>query len=93
LGNYHVSSDEGRTPASCPISKELTGKILALPIIMILAVSMCMINLFIPAASFREQLTYIFFWGATSIATIIMLLFWGPKFVDAPKLYLKFKQE
>jgi hypothetical protein len=93
LGNYRVSSDEGRVPESCPISKELSKKLLALPIIMFLAFSMCIINLLIPASSFREQMTYVLFWGAATISTLAMTLFWGQELVDSPKLYLKVKQD
>jgi len=93
LGNYRVSSDEGRVPESCPISKELSKKLLALPIIMFLTFSMCIINLLIPASSFREQMTYVLFWGAATISTLAMTLFWGQELVDAPKLYSKVKQD
>lgn len=93
LGNYRVSSDEGRTPESCPISKELSKKFLALPITMFLAFSMCIINLLIPAASFREQMTYVLFWGAATISTLAITIFWGQELVDAPKLYSKVKRD
>ncbi|CAF3807740.1 unnamed protein product [Rotaria magnacalcarata] len=93
LGNYRVSSDEGRTPESCPISKELSKKFLALPITMFLAFSMCVINLLIPAASFREQMTYVLFWGAATISTLAITIFWGQELVDAPKLYSKVKRD
>ncbi|CAF1175682.1 unnamed protein product [Rotaria sordida] len=93
LGNYRISSDEGRTPESCPISKELSKKFLALPITMFLAFSMCIINLLIPAASFREQMTYVLFWGAATISTLAITIFWGQELVDAPKLYSKVKRD
>ncbi|CAF0823074.1 unnamed protein product [Rotaria sp. Silwood1] len=93
LGNYRVSSDEGRTPESCPISKELSKKFLALPVTMFLAFSMCIINLLIPASSFREQMTYVLFWGAATISTLAITIFWGQELVDAPKLYSKAKRD
>ncbi len=61
LSNYRVSSDEGRTPESCPISKEISKNFLPLPVTMFLAFSMCIINLLIPASSFREQITFVLF--------------------------------
>jgi hypothetical protein len=39
LGNYCVSSDKGRTPESCPISKEISKNFLLLPVTMFLAFS------------------------------------------------------
>ncbi len=93
MGNYRIKSDEGRTPESCPISKEISKKLLALPITMFLAFSMCMINLIIPASTFHEQLTYILFWGAAAISTLGATLFYGKELVDTPKLYLKLKQD
>jgi hypothetical protein len=93
LGNYRVSSDEGRTPESCPISKELSKKFLALPITMFLAFSMCIINLLIPASSFREQMTYVLFWGAATISTLAVTIVWGQELVDIPRLYSKVKRD
>jgi len=79
LGNYRVRSDEGRTPESCPISKEISKKYLALPITMFLAFSMFIVNLLIPAPSFREQMTYVFFWCVTTLSTLGLTLFLGKK--------------
>jgi hypothetical protein len=93
LGNYRVASDEGRTPESCPMSKVVSRKFLALPVTMFLALSMCIINLLIPAASFREQITYVLFWGAATISTLAITIFWGQELVDAPRLYSKVKHD
>lgn len=93
MGNYRVAEDEGRTPESCPISKEVSKKFLALPVTMFLAFSMCIINVLIPAASFREQITYVLFWGAATVSTLAITLFWGQELVDAPRLYLKTKHD
>ena len=93
LGNYRVSKDEGRTPETSPVSKELSRKYLALPIIILVSFSMCIMNLLLPATSFREQLTYVFFWGAASISTLAITIFWGKELVDAPKLYTKVKRD
>ncbi|CAF0811378.1 unnamed protein product [Adineta steineri] len=93
LGNYRISSNEGNTPETCPISKETSKKLLALPITMFLALSMCIVNLFIPATSFGEQLTYILFWGAATITALVVTLFMGKGLVDTPKLYAKVKKD
>jgi hypothetical protein len=93
LGNYRVKSDEGRIPESCPISKELSKKFLALPITMFLAFSMFIINLLIPASSFHEQITYVLFWGVAAISTLGITIFYGKELVDAPKLYSKIKRD
>lgn len=66
---------------------------MALPITMFLALSMCIINLLIPAASFREQMTYVLFWGAATVSTLAITIFWGQELVDAPKLYSKVKRD
>ncbi|CAF1245042.1 unnamed protein product, partial [Didymodactylos carnosus] len=94
IGNYKVSPDEGRiNPETCPISRELSKKFLALPVTMFLAFSMCIINVLIPAASFREQMTYVLFWGAATVSTLAITIFWGQELVDAPKLYSKVKRD
>ncbi len=93
MGNYRITSDEGRIPESCPISKELNKKYLALPITMFLAFSMCIINLLVPASSFSEQITYILFWGATTISTLAITMFCGKELVDVPRLYSKVKRD
>jgi len=54
---------------------------------------MCIINLLIPAASFREQITYVLFWSAATISTLAITVFWGQELVDAPKLYSKVKRD
>ena len=88
-----MTSDEGRVPSTCPISKELNKKYLALPITMFLALSMCIINLIVPAQTFREQFTYILFWGVTTIATLAITIFCGNELVDVPKLHSKVKRD
>ncbi|CAF1441871.1 unnamed protein product [Adineta ricciae] len=77
LGNYRVSSNEGRTPESCPVSQDISKKLLALPITMFLAFSMCIVNLLIPASTFQEQMMYVFFWGITSLVTLGITIVWG----------------
>ncbi|CAF3392956.1 unnamed protein product [Rotaria sp. Silwood1] len=93
LGNHQISSNEGRAPESCPISKEISKKLLALPVAMLIAFSMCIINLLIPAATFHEQVTHILFWGVTTILTLALTIFWRHELVDVPKLYSKVKYD
>ncbi|CAF3366984.1 unnamed protein product [Rotaria sp. Silwood1] len=49
---------------------------------MFLAFSMCIINLLIPASSFREQMTYVLFWGAATISTLAITIFWGQELMS-----------
>ncbi|UJR27975.1 hypothetical protein I4U23_009233 [Adineta vaga] len=93
LGNYHVSSNEGLTPESCPVSKDISKKLLALPITILLAFSMCIINLLIPASTFREQMGYVLFWSATTLTTLGITIAWGQGLVDTPKLHSKVKKD
>ena len=93
MGHYRITSGEGRTPESCPISQELSKKLLALPITMFVAFSMCIVNLLIPAASVHEQFTYVLFWGLLTISTLGVTLICGQDLVNVPKLYSKIKQD
>ncbi|CAF1196498.1 unnamed protein product [Rotaria sordida] len=92
LGNYQISSNEGRTRESCPISKEISKKFLALPVTMIISFSMCIINLLIPASTFHEQVTHTLFWSLATISAIALTIFWRHELVDVPKLYSKISQ-
>ncbi|CAF2405929.1 unnamed protein product [Rotaria sp. Silwood2] len=93
LGNYQISSNEGRTPESCPIRKEISKKLLALPVAILISLSMCIINLLMPAATFHEQVTHILFWGVTTISTLALTIFWRHELVDVPKLHSKVKYD
>lgn len=91
LGNHKVSTNEGRTPQSCPISKEISKKMLAIPVTMFISFSMCIINLLLPAPTFREQFSRILFWSVATMATFALTMFWRHSFVDVPKLNAKVK--
>ncbi|CAF3328579.1 unnamed protein product [Rotaria socialis] len=91
LGNYQISSEEGRTPESCPINKEISRKYLVLPVTILIAFSMCVINVLIPAPSFREQVIRILFWGLLIISTFAYTFISKHKLVDVPRLYAHVK--
>ncbi|NXG44632.1 SAC1 phosphatase, partial [Psilopogon haemacephalus] len=90
LGNYSVDEVE---PAS-PLHVKKDWKFLALPIIMVVAFSMCIICLLMAAGdTWTETLAYVLFWGSASFGTLAIILYNGKDFVDAPKLVQKEKMD
>ncbi|NXK75134.1 SAC1 phosphatase, partial [Amazona guildingii] len=87
LGNYSVDEVE---PAS-PLHVQKDWKFLALPIIMVVAFSMCIICLLMAGDTWTETMAYVFFWGSASSGTFAIILYNGKDFVDAPKLVQKEK--
>lgn len=87
LGNYSVDELESHSPLSVP--RDL--KFLALPIIMVVAFSMCIICLLMAGDTWTETLAYVLFWGVASIGTFLIILYNGKDFVDAPRLVQKEK--
>ncbi|NWI34876.1 SAC1 phosphatase, partial [Sula dactylatra] len=87
LGNYSVDEVE---PAS-PLHVKKDWKFLALPIIMVVAFSMCIICLLMAGDTWTETLAYVLFWGSASFGTFAIILYNGKDFVDAPKLVQKEK--
>ncbi|KAM9681397.1 phosphatidylinositol-3-phosphatase SAC1 [Dama dama] len=87
LGNYSVDELESHSPLSVP--RDL--KFLALPIIMVVAFSMCIICLLMAGDTWTETLAYVLFWGVASIGTFFIILYNGKDFVDAPRLVQKEK--
>ncbi|XP_034552959.1 phosphatidylinositide phosphatase SAC1-B [Notolabrus celidotus] len=87
LGNYAV--DEGDWMA--PLRDPKDWKFLTLPIIMVVAFSMCIICLLMAGDTWTETLAYVLFWGTASVVTGGLILFNGQDFVDAPKLVQKEK--
>uniref|UniRef100_A0A4W3I426 Phosphatidylinositol-3-phosphatase SAC1 n=1 Tax=Callorhinchus milii TaxID=7868 RepID=A0A4W3I426_CALMI len=87
LGNYVV--DETDTVVLLQDQKE--WRYLALPIIMVVAFSMCIICLLMAGDTWTETLAYVLFWGSASFGTAAIILFNGKEFVDAPKLVQKEK--
>ncbi|XP_061771164.1 phosphatidylinositol-3-phosphatase SAC1-B isoform X2 [Nerophis ophidion] len=87
LGNFAV--DEGDT--TTPLREPKDWKFLTLPIIMVVAFSMCIICLLMAGDTWTETLAYVLFWGSASVVTGGLILFNGRDFVDAPKLVQKEK--
>ncbi|KAL6457529.1 hypothetical protein MHYP_G00344920 [Metynnis hypsauchen] len=90
LGNYTVDeSVEGLTP----LRVQKDWKFLTLPIVMLVAFSMCIICLLLAGDTWTETLAYVLFWGTASAVTAAVILFNGKEFVDAPKLVQKEKMD
>ncbi|KAM9797915.1 phosphatidylinositol-3-phosphatase SAC1-B [Neosynchiropus ocellatus] len=87
LGNYAVDEADLVTPLRDPKD----WKFLTLPIIMVVAFSMCIICLLMAGETWTETLAYVLFWGTASVVTGGLILFNGRDFVDAPKLVQKEK--
>ncbi|KAM4735920.1 phosphatidylinositol-3-phosphatase SAC1-B isoform 2-T2 [Anableps anableps] len=87
LGNYAVDEADWTTPLHDPKD----WKFLTLPIVMVVAFSMCIICLLMAGDTWTETLAYVLFWGTASILTGGLILFNGRDFVDAPKLVQKEK--
>ncbi|XP_042279831.1 phosphatidylinositol-3-phosphatase SAC1-B [Thunnus albacares] len=87
LGNYAVDEADWTTP----LHDLKDWKFLTLPIIMVVAFSMCIICLLMAGDTWTETLAYVLFWGIASVVTSGLILFNGRDFVDAPKLVQKEK--
>nr|XP_057909456.1 phosphatidylinositol-3-phosphatase SAC1-B isoform X2 [Doryrhamphus excisus] len=87
LGNFAVDEADTMTPLREPKD----WKFLTLPIIMVVAFSMCIICLLMAGDTWTETLAYVLFWGTASVVTGGVILFNGREFVDAPKLVQKEK--
>lgn len=64
-----------------------------MPIIMVVAFSMCIICLLMAGDTWTETLAYVLFWGTASFGTFAIILYNGKDFVDAPKLVQKEKMD
>uniref|UniRef100_A0A8C9ZNL3 SAC1 like phosphatidylinositide phosphatase b n=1 Tax=Sander lucioperca TaxID=283035 RepID=A0A8C9ZNL3_SANLU len=87
LGNYAVDEAVWTTPLHDPKD----WKFLTLPIVMVVAFSMCIICLLMAGDTWTETLAYVLFWGSASVVTGGLILFNGLDFVDAPRLVQKEK--
>ncbi|XP_056289740.1 phosphatidylinositol-3-phosphatase SAC1-B isoform X2 [Pseudoliparis swirei] len=87
LGNYAVDEADRADPLRDPKD----WKFLTLPIVMVVAFSMCIICLLMAGETWTETLAYVLFWGSASVVTGGLILFNGLDFVDAPKLVQKEK--
>uniref|UniRef100_H9GL71 Phosphatidylinositol-3-phosphatase SAC1 n=1 Tax=Anolis carolinensis TaxID=28377 RepID=H9GL71_ANOCA len=84
LGNYAVDEVDSLSP----LHVQKDWKFLALPIIMVVAFSMCIICLLMAGDTWTETLAYVMFWGSASFGTLAIILYNGKDFVDAPRLQL-----
>ncbi|NP_001086149.1 phosphatidylinositol-3-phosphatase SAC1 isoform 1 [Xenopus laevis] len=89
LGNYSVEE----AYSTSPLHIQTDWKFLALPIIMVVAFSMCIICLLMAGDTWTETLAYVLFWGTASIGTGAIIMYNGKDFVDAPKLVQKEKMD
>ncbi|XP_043072974.1 phosphatidylinositol-3-phosphatase SAC1-A isoform X1 [Puntigrus tetrazona] len=89
LGNYTVDETDGLTP----LHMQKDWKFLLLPVIMVVAFSMCIICLLMAGDTWTETLAYVLFWGMASALTAAFIVFNGREFVDAPKLVQKEKMD
>uniref|UniRef100_A0A8C7WB96 SAC1 like phosphatidylinositide phosphatase b n=1 Tax=Oncorhynchus mykiss TaxID=8022 RepID=A0A8C7WB96_ONCMY len=89
LGNYAIDEADMTTP----LHETKDWKFLTLPIIMVVAFSMCIICLLMAGDTWTETLAYVLFWGTASFVTAGVILFNGREFVDSPKLVQKEKMD
>ncbi|KAJ8385686.1 hypothetical protein AAFF_G00183990 [Aldrovandia affinis] len=89
LGNYEVGEGDLTTPLHQPKD----WKFLTLPVIMLVAFSMCFICFLMAGDTWAETLAYVLFWGSASVGTAAVILFNGRDFVDAPRLVQKEKTD
>ncbi|XP_068603089.1 phosphatidylinositol-3-phosphatase SAC1-A [Brachionichthys hirsutus] len=87
LGNFAVDETDWTTP----LHDTKDWKFQTLPVIMVVAFSMCIICLLMAGDTWTETLIYVLFWGSASVVTGGLILFNGLDFVDAPKLVQKEK--
>lgn len=85
LGNYVVEEGEGVTRPS-PIRKSKDAKFMLLPAIAMVAFSMLLISMLIPAAELHLQIAYILFWLAATVICVGLMGVFGIEFIDQPKL-------
>ncbi|XP_067267139.1 phosphatidylinositol-3-phosphatase SAC1-A isoform X1 [Chanodichthys erythropterus] len=97
LGNYTVDETDGLTPLHAQKDWKFllvsALPILLLPVIMVVAFSMCIICLLMAGDTWTETLAYVLFWGMASALTAAVIVVNGREFVDAPKLVQKEKMD
>ncbi|KAL2080354.1 hypothetical protein ACEWY4_024147 [Coilia grayii] len=89
LGNYTVDDTEGPTP----LQVQKDWKFMMLPLVLLVAFSMCILCLLMAGDTWTETLAYVMFWGMASAVTTAVIVFNGKDFVDAPKLVQKEKMD
>uniref|UniRef100_A0A8C1VWM5 SAC1 like phosphatidylinositide phosphatase a n=1 Tax=Cyprinus carpio TaxID=7962 RepID=A0A8C1VWM5_CYPCA len=81
------------TESLTPLHVQKDYKFLLLPVIMVVAFSMCIICLLMAGDTWTETLAYLLFWGMASALTAAVIVVNGREFVDAPKLVQKEKMD
>ncbi|XP_076864540.1 phosphatidylinositol-3-phosphatase SAC1-A [Brachyhypopomus gauderio] len=89
LGNYTVDEMD----VSTPLQLQKDWKFLTLPIIMLVAFSMCIISLLIAGENWTETMAYVLFWASAGLITATIILLNGKEFVNVPKLVQKEKMD
>ncbi|CAL8397363.1 phosphatidylinositol-3-phosphatase SAC1-A [Gadus morhua] len=89
LGNFAVDESGGPTP----LRVQKDWKFLTLPIIMLVAFSMCIASLLLAGDTWSDTLAYAAIWGGAGLLTAAVIMFYGTDFVDAPKLVHKEKMD
>ncbi|XP_033626106.1 phosphatidylinositide phosphatase SAC1-like [Asterias rubens] len=85
LGNYIVEENEGISSPS-PLRPKHDTKFILLPVICIIAFSMMIISILIPAADLYLQASYVFFWMAATAVCLALMYIYGMEFVNQPRL-------
>lgn len=85
LGNYEVEASEGLTKPS-QLRQDRNWKFYALPAVLMVAFSMCIVSILIPDEHLSEQLMYVLFWGSASAISLGSIYYYGDVFVNRPKL-------
>eukprot|EP00795_Rhopilema_esculentum_P001102 gene1102-15437_t len=88
LGNYIVNPGQRVSP----FFEKRDWKFLALPVILLIGISMLLISLLIPSTDFNLQLAYVLFWGVSCLVTLYFVIAFGKEFVDQPRLTQKMKE-
>uniref|UniRef100_A0A8C4WRR4 Phosphatidylinositol-3-phosphatase SAC1 n=1 Tax=Eptatretus burgeri TaxID=7764 RepID=A0A8C4WRR4_EPTBU len=90
LGNF-VVEETGR--GLDPLHEQKDWKFMTLPIVMLVAFSMCIVCCLTAGETASEMLVYVAFWASASAATGAVILYNGREFVDAPRLVQKEKKD
>ncbi|KAJ8041094.1 Phosphatidylinositide phosphatase SAC1-B [Holothuria leucospilota] len=87
LGNYVVEESEGISSPS-PLREAREFKFTLLPVICIVAFSMCIISFLLPSSDTSLQIVYILFWFMATVVSFAFIIIYGTEFVNRPKLAL-----
>ncbi|XP_043266866.1 phosphatidylinositol-3-phosphatase SAC1 [Venturia canescens] len=85
LGRYIVQEGESLT-MRCPLETERNWRYATFPLVLLVASSMLVAHIILPARYTTEALLYILFWGAMVAGTFATVIHHGKQYVDKPKL-------